>query len=161
MPNPMSLGITSKFYINNGTYGSPTWVLCDLVSDLKVGGKWNEGESSVRRTRIQTFEPTNLALELTGKIRKKLSDTAWALVRAAYLNGTTLDVLVLDGKRDVTSSEGFRFDACVFDMSEDQGLQAVVFNDFTIKPSAQTDNLPQRAVVVSGTLTYTEMGNNA
>lgn len=160
MPSPMSLGITSKFYVNTATYGAPTWTIVDLVSDLKIGAKWNEGESSVRRTRVQTMEPTNLALELTGKIRKNISNQAYDVIRSAYLEGTLVDVLVLDGPVTTNTSEGVRFEGCVFDMSEDQGLQAVIFKEFTIKPSAQTDNVPQSVVVTGGSPTYTPFGDN-
>ncbi len=159
MPNPMSLGITAKLYVNAGTYGTPIWTECDLVSDLMSTQKWNEGDSSVRGGRVQTAEPTNLLMEVTGKIRKKLSDGAFAILRTAFLAGTIVDIMILDGPIDTNTSEGVRWEGIVFNMSEDQGLQAVIFKEFSMKPSAQTDNKPKSVVISSGSPVYSEFGS--
>lgn len=161
-----SLGILSKLYVNQvisagGTFAAPVWALADLVSDLNVNSGWNQGESSVRRGRLQTFEPTNMALELTGSIRKDINDDAFFEIWRAHLNGTLVDVLVLDGLKEVDDSEGYRFTGRVFDWGEDQGLQTVLFKTFTIRPSCfDADEPAQHAIVTGGTLTFTALGGS-
>jgi hypothetical protein len=150
----MPLGITSKLFLNAGLYGVPVWVTVDLISDLKYDDRWNQADSSVRRARLETMENTNRVIELTGKIRKEDTDPAFVMLRAAFVADTVLDVLCLNGPSTVNGSEGTRFDARVANFSEDQGLQAVIFKEFTIKPCASV-NLPQLAVIVAGVITYT------
>lgn len=155
----MPRGITCKLSIRTGgTRGAPVFTDADLVSDMQVDAQWNEGESSVRGNPMQTFDPTNMAVALTGKIRKNITDTVFSLLRAAWLAQTTIDVLVLDGPRTTPGSDGLRFDARVFNFSEDQSLGVgSVFKEFTIKPTGTTSaNPPQSAVVNDGgTLEFT------
>lgn len=153
----MPLGITSTCYLNSGTYVTPIWNLLDLIADATVKADWNSADASVRRGRVEEAEPTNLVLELTGKVRKSMTDTAFLVLRAAHLIASTLDVLILDGLRTVNGSEGFRFDGKVFQWSEDQSLGVVTFKDFMIKPCIST-NLPKSVIVNGGSPTYSAIG---
>lgn len=154
----MPRGITSKFYVNSGTYSVPTWTLVDLVSDLSNSADWNEGDGSTRREVQEVMEPTNMKLAITGKIRKDMNDPAYLLFRAAHATRGVLDVMVLDGAKDVDGSEGFRFDVKVFGWTEDQGLQAVNFKEFTVKPCISTHGV--YSVLVSGSVpVFTQITN--
>lgn len=140
------LGITSTFWINTGTFDAALWILLDLISDLTVTSNWNEGESSVRRGRIQTFEQTNLYFEFAGKVRKEIANAAYNAVRNSFNTGGVLDVMALDGPRLAVTTSGIRLpQARVFNFSEDEGLGSVVYKDFTIKPCADTDEASPKA----------------
>lgn len=151
------LGVFSKLYINEGTYGSPTWTEIDLIGNLAIAGTWDKGESSARRARVRTNEPTLLDLNLTGTIRVDHTDDGYNLVRDAFLdpNGV-VDVLVLNGGNTRNGSLGYRFDAKVFSLGEDQALGNVLFNDLEIGPCA-SDNDPQAVEVTGGVPVYTEI----
>jgi len=152
------IGILSHLYANSGTYGSPSWLDIDLVSDLAVNPTYNEGESTARRTLVQTFEPTTLALELPGKIRVDRTDEAFLLLEQAFHNRLVLDLMALNGASDQNLSSGYRFDGRIFGFSEDQAMGNVLFKEFTIKPCAST-NLPKFVAVVGGTPTFIDFGN--
>lgn len=149
------LGITSKLYINEGAYGAPDWTEIDLIGDLTVGGEWGKGESTVRRARVNTNEPTTLDLSLTGNIRVDKTDDGYNLILDAHALNTVLDCLVLNGPKDQDNAHGHRFDGKVFNLSEDQGRQAVLFRELEIAPCA-SDNNPKRAVVTGGVLVYSD-----
>jgi hypothetical protein len=151
------LGILSVLYVNDGTYGAPSWVEIDLISDLAVNPTWNEGESTVRRSRIQTFEETTMALDLPGKLRVDRTDAGFLKMEEAFLNGTQLDFLTLNGASNQERSAGFRFDGKIFSFSEDQAMGAVLFKDFTVKPSASV-NIPKIAVVTGGVPVFRDFG---
>lgn len=151
------VGIQCAAYYSTGTYGTPVWVLIDLIGDLTVGGAWNEGESTARRTAVQTNEPTTLALDSTGQIRRDHTDVPFGAMRDAFIRKTTIDFLILDGRKERNGSEGYRFDAKVFSFGQDQSRGNVLFNDFGIKPVA-SDNVPMYAKVVAGVLSYEEIG---
>jgi hypothetical protein len=135
----MRLGITSKLYFNSSTYDAPAWLELNLISDLNVTSNWDEDESSTRASRAKTLEPTIMALELSGKVRKEILNTPFLMMRAAFNTAGVLDVMVLDGAIGTTGSDGFRFVAKVFAFAEDQSLGKVIFKEFTLKPCVYLD----------------------
>lgn len=150
------LGILSKFYVNEGTYGAPVWTEIDLISDLAIAGAWDEGDSSARRAQVKTQEPTMLDLGINGRIRVDNTDDGYNLIRDAFLTKGTVDVLALNGKVDQNGSLGFRYDAKVFSLGEDQAMGNVIFNDLTIKPCA-SDNDPKSVRVTAGAPVFSDI----
>lgn len=152
------LGITSAMYINDGTYEAPEWLEVDLIGDLQVGGEWQKGESTARRTRVQTNEETVLSLDTTGNIRVDKTDTAYNRLLTAWANGELLDILVLNGKNNNPNAHGVRFDGKIFNMGEDQSRQNVLFRDFDFGPCA-SEHLPKVAHVNNAeTLVFEDFG---
>lgn len=152
------LGIFSKLYLNQATYPSPDFETneADLISDLSSNAAWDEGESSARRSQVKTFEPTMLALDLSGRLRVDHTDATYGILRDAFLQKTTLDLLVLNGAMTRNGSQGFRYDAKVFGFSEDQAMGNVLFNDITLKPCA-SDNDPKAVLVTAGAPVYSDI----
>lgn len=150
----MPLGITSKAYVNLGTYNAPLWEEMNLIGDLNVPMQWNLADGSTRAMRVQQQEPTNLTMDITGKMRKSMNNTAFLAVRAAFLTCVMIDVMILDGALDVNGSEGIRCDFKVSQFGEDQALQNVTFKDFTLTPCI-TDNYPQSVIVNGGAPDFT------
>jgi hypothetical protein len=156
----MPRGITSKLYFNQGVYDPATWILVDIVSDLTNNADWNEGEGSTRREVQQVFEPTNMNLTITGKMRKEIDDVAYLAFRGAHATRGVLDIMILDGLRTVNGSDGFRYDVKVFGWTEDQGLGVVNFRDFTLKPCISTHGV-YSVLVAGGVPTFTQLTNNS
>lgn len=150
------LGVFSKFYVNTGTYGSPTWLEVDLISNLTINAAFDKGESSARRARVKTNEPTMLDLNLTGQVRVDNTDNGYNEIRDAFLAADTVDVLVLNGANTRNGSLGFRFDAKVFSLGEDQSLGSVLFNDIEIGPCA-SDNDPKSVEVTAGVPVFSDI----
>lgn len=157
MPFDTRIGVLCKFYINSGTTESPVWEEVDLIGDLADNAAWERGDSSVRRSRVRTMEPTMLGLEITGRIRTDYTDDRYNDIRDAWATNATLDVLVLTGAIETNGSLGFRFDGKVFDFSTDQALGNVIYNDFAIIPSA-SDNIPMMAQSNGSAVTFTDIG---
>lgn len=156
----MPVGILSKLYYNQGLYGAPTWIEVDLVGDLKFTFSWNEGEGSARREALQVFEPTNASVMLEGKLRKQYDDTAYVFFRTQHRLRAVLDILMLDGANNVNGSDGFRFDAKLFQFDEDQAMQNVLYKDFTLKPCiSSTTRRPKTVLVAGGVPVYTDLTN--
>lgn len=160
MPFDVRVGVFCKLYINSGSYGSPVWEEVDLISDLADNAAWERGDSSARRSRVRTMEPTMLGLELTGSVRTDYTDDRYNDLRDAFLTNGTLDILVLTGDIGVNGSLGFRFDAKVFDFGSDQALANVLFNSFVMIPSA-SDNEPQAAISNGSAVTFSDIGQAA
>jgi hypothetical protein len=97
-----------------------------------------------------------LDLTLTGRVRVDHTDNGYNAIRDAFLAKDTLDVLVLNGKSNQNGSLGYRYDAKVFALGEDQALANVIFNDLTIKPCASV-NEPKAVKVVAGVPVFTDI----
>lgn len=151
------LGILSRLYVNEGTYEAPEWTEIDLIGDLQVGGEWQKGESTARRTRVQTNEGTVLNLDTTGNVRVDSTDVGYNLLLSAWATEEKLDMLILNGPLDQNGAHGVRYDGKVFNMGEDQGRQNVLFRDFDFGPCA-SDNIPKLVNVVDGELVETDFG---
>jgi len=142
-------GIKCKLYLNTATYGSPTWVAIDFISDLAVNAVWDEAEGNIRGERVKSVAKTLLSLEITGKIRASDTDTNYATIIGAALSDSTLDLMVLNGADDVNGTRGYRADFVVLGASEDQSLGAVIFDDITLKPAIST-NAVKSVLVTAG-----------
>jgi hypothetical protein len=156
------LGILSVFYVNIQTVTNPIWQAIPLVSDMTVNGDWDEGDASARQSRVKVFEPTQMDVGLSGKLRVKDGRNFQGYINLyqAWYTDNFVDVLVLNGPNNEDNAEGFRFQAKVFAWSEDQSLGTVLFKDFTIKPCIPDlpANYPKVARVVNGVLTYRDIG---
>lgn len=149
-----SLGPNAKLYRNAGSYGSPSWTVIGLVSDLSSKGNWDMGEGSTRLSRAKLYAKTMLDIEITGKIREDLTDAGYAALAAQLNSDTPIDLLVLDGPSTTNGQRGYRADWHVSTNDQDQGLGTVIFDSFTLKPGI-SDNLPMRALVSGGGPVFT------
>lgn len=157
----MKLGILAKMYYRSaGSHGSPTFTEIPGVSDLSLGVTWDEGEASSKDSPVKKSVKTMLALGITGTLKKKPGNAVYEDIMDAIVSREVLDILILDGAKDEDGSRGWRFDAQIFDASEDQGKDVgAIYTSISIKPT-DSDNEPM-AVYVSGTsLTYATPGED-
>jgi hypothetical protein len=148
------LGILAKLYRNTGTYGTPAWVSIDLISDVKIGAKWDKADASTRSSRAKVYAKPMLDIEITGKIRADTTDAGFTAFYQAYLQDAVSDFLVLNGPVTLTGVRGYRADWLVFGADEDQALSTVEFEDFTMAPGLST-NLPQSVLITGGLPVFT------
>lgn len=147
-------GIDCKLYRNGGTYGSPTWTEINEVKDLAVNGKWAEGDASTRASPVKQQEPTQLEIEVNGMVLVSLAGTNFVALDDAFIAKTLLDVLVLNKDSATNGARGYRCDMKLFDFSEDQKIDGVLYRAMVLKPCLAT-NPPKRAVVATGAPVFT------
>lgn len=152
------LGVNAKAYRNTGSYGSPTWSEMTLISDLSVNPAWDEGSADARESRIKQVRKTMMGLEVSGKMKKRISDSNYQALMDALVSDTVLDVLILDASKETVGARGWRFDAQVFSANEDQAMGNVLYEEFVMKPSLDT-NAPKAVKVGAGpALTFSTPG---
>ncbi len=140
------LGVNSKFYYNSSSYGSPTWVEVNQVSDLNVNDEWDQADANARDSLVKRQVNTLMGLEVSGMLKVKLDDTAYNYLADALVFGTTIDVLVMEAAVTVVGARGYRYDAQVRKGSQDQGLQSALYKSITVSPTCSTN--PPKAVKV-------------
>lgn len=156
------LGVLSNFYVNIQTVSNPIWQALPLISDCNVNGTWDQGDASTRQSRSKMFEPTLMDTEITGKVRVTNSEQYQSYLNLynAWYSDLVVEVLVLNGALNENNADGFRFQAKVFNWSEDQSLGAVLFKDFSVKPCIPDliVNVPRVVRVVLGVMLTAPIG---
>jgi hypothetical protein len=148
----MSTGIRSKCYLNTGTdYATPTWTEIAIIGDLQVDGSWNFAAAQTRETPVERGARTTMPLAISGKMRVQGDNTSFTTFDDAFHDSTkVLDLLILNGDKATNGVTGYRCEFELTKWSEDQATGSVLYKDFELKPSVNTSNLPQRAVVATG-----------
>jgi hypothetical protein len=151
------IGLNAKAYRNTGNYNTPTWSEITLISDLTVNPTWEEADASARESRVKQTVKTMINVEITGRLKKKPGDTNYEAIMNAALSDDALDMLVLDDTNTTNNARGWRMDAQIFSVSEDQSMSNYMYEDIRILPSITTN--PVKAVLVTGgNLTYSTPG---
>lgn len=152
----LHLGINSKFYLNPGSFGSPTWGVVNGISDLQYDPKWDEGSGTTRVSPVKMYAPTQLDIPISGQ---HLCDdsTNYTTLEAAFYARTVIDVMVLNGSNTTNGTTGVRFNSYLFEWTVNQGLDQVEYRKFTIKPAIDGTNLPKTVAVSGGAAAFTSI----
>lgn len=149
------LGINAKMYRNSGTYGSPSWAEVADISDLTLNPAFQETKFGTRASRIGRSAKTLSDLTYSGKIKVDLDEADYIAFRDAHLSPDgVLDLMILTGGSTTNGVWGYRGEFQVNITGQDQGLNAKMYDDFTLAPS-DTDNAFTKAIVASGSAAFT------
>lgn len=156
------LGIDAYFGYNSGTYNSPTWVEVTCIGEANFNMPWKSAEVEVRATRATLTEKTTLPIEFTGKMLTSTAGADYVYMRDLINSNDSADFLILTNSPTVVGAWGVRFRGQVHSANQDQGPQAILNNEISVKPCIPTDgNYPKYAEVESGpALAYTALGTS-
>ncbi|GMV72850.1 MAG: hypothetical protein AMXMBFR77_26870 [Phycisphaerales bacterium] len=137
------LGLDCKLYRNTGTWGSPTWAEVGNARDVTVNLERGEADLTTRanagwRATVGTLKDASLEFEMVWDP----GDAGFAAVRDAFLNGTVLDMVALDGGIAVSGSQGLRAEFSILSFSRSEPLEEGVTVNVTAKP-AYSENAPE------------------
>ncbi len=131
------LGKDCKLYI--GTAGTQAATLVPNVVDVRLGLDKDEADASSRESGgWEEVVNTTKKAEITFDILYKPADTNFATLRDAYLNDTTIALLVMDGPKATTGKQGLDCDVTVSKFEINQPLKEGVKVSVTLKPTPST-----------------------
>jgi hypothetical protein len=133
------LGLDCKLYRNTGTYASPVWNEMPNVSDVTIPLSKGEADTSTRASKWKTRKGTLKDASIDFQLKYVPGDTDYAALLASYIDGTTIDLLALDGPVGTTGSQGLRAVCEVFNFQEGQALESAVTFDVSAKPAPAFD----------------------
>ncbi len=145
----VQLGRNSVFYLNTGSYGSPTWSAVANISDLTLAGEWDSADSSTRESVVKMVVPTMVDLAVNGKL-KFITDSNTTTIVQAFFTRAVIDIMALNGPNTTTGNIGVRYPCVVQSRGEDQGLAVAVFEDVKFSPTPSASGPPCWVQVVAG-----------
>lgn len=135
MPAPITpIGLDCKLYRNTGSYASPVWNEIPHVGDVTVPLSKGEAEASTRNSRWKTRIGTLKDASIDFQLKRVAGDLDFDALLDSFLNGTPIDLLVLDGPVTESGSQGLRATCEVFKLDNGQPLENAVVYDCSAKP---------------------------
>lgn len=118
------VGIECHAYYNTGTYDIPTWTEITRIQDLSVANAKTMADiksrlSAYARKRGAFIEPS-LSF---GYLYKAGTDTVRDALLGSFVDGTVLDVLILDDVVTESGAAGFRLHVEVSKWDDDQAME--------------------------------------
>jgi TP901-1 family phage major tail protein len=90
------------------------------------------------RETIQALKDASIEFEMVSDN----GDAAFIAIKDAYFNGTSVDVIALDGPEATAGNEGLRIIAAVSSFSRSEPLEDAVTISVTLKPTPNSDATP-------------------
>ncbi len=160
----IKIGAKAVAYRNTGTYGTPTWTAITNVRDASVAYPWDLVDASIRATRVKLYAPTQIDFAVSLTVRCDDLDAGYQALLAAAQEGTTIDMLIMDGLISVEGSAGVRAHFHATLTGQPQGIGDVLYATFDLKPGFGLDGsaapaVPKYAVAgASSAVTYPDPG---
>lgn len=129
------LGSGAKSYRNTGTYNSPTWNENDTVRGLAVSMSGDKFSARRRASGLyHQYAITGIDLSVSWQHIWDLSDQDMMAFHAAFLAGTELDLIFMDGSVASGARQGLRMLACFNKFDQGQGEDALLTADIEVCP---------------------------
>jgi hypothetical protein len=133
--NAFVLGLNGFFYVNGGTYASPTWTLINNVTDLDNTFEMEEADATNRAASgFEAIMPTIDKRTLESSMIYNPGDTNWQAMLAAYAGRVLQDYLSCDGPVATAGSQGPRFSGYCTKFGRKEELKGVMMSGFTLRP---------------------------
>lgn len=130
------LGVDCKMYRNNSEWATPDFQEVTNARDVTL--TLEAGEADVTTRGNGGWEAVVAALK-KGAVEFEMiwnkQDENFQAFRDAWLNRTPIEVMVLDGSKDVAGSEGLRAMMAVIKFTRNEELAEAVKASVTIKPT--------------------------
>lgn len=139
------LGMNAKAYrsttlLNGTNTDSVTWDEVPNIKDLEISLETQEADVT---TRANSGWSQTLASLKDGSIEFEMiwdtADTDFEAIRTAWLNGTELAFMALDGDEGTSGSQGLASNFTVTSFSRSEPLAEALTVSVTLKPSSYTE----------------------
>jgi hypothetical protein len=139
----LKIGMNAKLYWNSGTYASPVWEEVTNAKDVTLGGETGQADVTTRgnngwRATVATLRDATIDFEMVWDTE----DANFEAFRDAWLTNTAIEVLALDGDKDVAGHEGLRATCMVVNFSRGEPLEEAITVSVSVKPT-YSENAPE------------------
>jgi len=141
-------GLDGKVYRNTGTWAAPTYVEITFVQDVDITIDRDEMESDDRGTDFTGFMYGNKKAGVELNLSYLNDDPAYALLRDAFLNGTLIELAIMDGDITTSENEGLHAEFEVASFGRPEPKDGEMMTKITVKPGAKAANATEWLEIV-------------
>ncbi len=143
MPENFTLGKDCKLYYSAAklsgsvTPGNATWVEIDVVRDLTTD--LSTGEANITTRGNNGFEATAATLKkgaIDGEVLWRPGDAGFDALLDAWVNGTEIALMALDGDKAVAGKKGLASNFTVTNFTRPEPLDDAVKSSIALRPSS-------------------------
>lgn len=136
----IKLGMNAKLYRNTGTFATPVWNLVPNVRDLTLSLETGEADVTTRgnngwRATMATLKDASVEFEMIWDTE----DEDFTAIRTAFLNGSAIELAILDGLVSVAGSQGLRASFMITGFSRNEPLEEAITVSVSAKPTYSTN----------------------
>lgn len=139
------IGLDCKLYRNTGTITTPVWNEIINARDVTVPMSKAEADTSRRGSRWRTRQGTLRDASIDFQMIQEDGDLDFAALWDSYLNGTPIELLVLNGPvtgAGSSGSQGLRAWCEVMSVEDGQPLEGAQTFQVTARPTTRVDPGP-------------------
>ncbi len=141
------LGYECKLYRNAGSYAEPDWAEITPVRDVTLNLEKSEVDAT---TRANGGWKASLGALKEGSVEFDIvwdpADAGFQALLDSYVNGTAVEVAVMDGPMQTPGKQGLRATMEVLKFTRVEGLEEAVVANVVVKPTL-ADHAPEWLVV--------------
>ena len=135
------IGKDCKLYYNSGTHFSPTWIEIERAINVSASITKNEADVSSRESDWQMVIGALKVLEITFNYRHiQGTDGTFAALRAAFMDNTPIQFLMLDAAQSEAGAEGILAFCEIMSMNPGQELEGSQEWEVTAKPTYKRES---------------------
>jgi hypothetical protein len=137
------LSQNAKLYRNTGTYSVPVWDLIGNVKDLTLSLEKDETDVTTRASGgWKEFVDGMKDATVEFGMLWDTGDADFDAFQGAFINNTSVEILVLDGLVATTGSEGLRATMMVKSFTRNENLGEALMVDVSLRPVKNANSAP-------------------
>jgi hypothetical protein len=137
------LSQNAKLYRNTGTYAVPVWDLIGNVKDLTLSLEKDETDVTTRASGgWKEFVDGMKDATVEFGMLWDTGDADFDAFQGAFINNTSVEVLVLDGLAATAGSEGLRATMMVKSFTRNENLGEALMVDVSLRPVKNANSAP-------------------
>lgn len=149
-------GLRNRFYVSATLHEDETpitWSEADLTESVGHEDARDEAEIVNRRGEFAVYGVGKRKAGYTLKMTYDPADAAFAIIWAAYQNGTMIAIADMDGDITVSGTKGTYMDVVVLSAPKPEDLTAFDSIEFVFKPAAMSTHEPEFVTIAGATTT--------
>jgi len=133
------LGMNAKLYYDADGVDEGTWAEIENVKDLTLNLEGGEADVTTRgndgwKATVQTLKDASIEFEMVWDT----VDAAFAALKDAFMDNTSIGIAVMDGDIEVDGNEGLTANCAVINFSRAEPLEDAIKVNVTLKPTFHT-----------------------
>lgn len=130
------IGLDAKLYRSGGEWGSGSWSEITSARDVTLNLEQGTAEVAKRGMSWKQYLAALKDASIEFELAYDGSDANFTALKTAFMDGTKVEMAVMDGDIAATGSQGLHAEMIVTNFSRNEPLEEILTVSVTLKPAA-------------------------